>query len=144
MTDREAEIPDAIPITITAGEANGGGYGMGLLTLGTNKNIVSRNEQFDIGYRFLNVGADAFSGQAGAALVDNNNNIVAVLRSWNTGNFVVGARNSNPINITCTVPNTVAAGTYRLRMVVRPNNGEWRIATISVDNSPTSIDFTAR
>jgi hypothetical protein len=138
------DVPNAIPITVTAGEANGGGYGLGLLGLTASKTSVPRNEQFDVGYRFLNVGTDAFSGQAGAALVDNNNTIVAVLRSWNTGNFVVGARNSNPINITCTVPSTAAPGRYRLRMVVRPTGGEWRVATISVDNSPTSIDFTVR
>jgi hypothetical protein len=90
------------------------------------------------------VGTDTFSGETGPALVDNDNNIKTVVRSWNTGNFVVGARNSNPVNVTCTVPNTVATGTYRLRMVVRPSGGEWRIATISVENSPTSIDFEVR
>jgi hypothetical protein len=137
-------VPNAINITVSAGEANGGGYGMGLTSFTTSKTTVSRNEQFDIAYRFLNVGAEAFNGQTGAALVDNNNNIVAVLRSWNTGNFVVGARNSNPVNITCTVPNTAAPGRYRLRMVVRPTGGEWRIATISVEGNLTSIDFTVR
>ncbi|MDR0291166.1 MAG: hypothetical protein LBI06_09540, partial [Treponema sp.] len=115
-----------------------------LLGLTASKTTVSRNEQFDVGYRYINVGTDAFNGQTGAALVDNNNNIVAVLRSWNTSNYVVGARNSNPVNITCTVPNTVTPGRYRLRMVVRPTGGEWRIATISVEGSPTSIDFTVR
>jgi hypothetical protein len=36
-------VPNAINITVSAGEANGGGYGMGLLTLSTNivKNVGS-------------------------------------------------------------------------------------------------------
>jgi hypothetical protein len=137
-------VPNAINITVTAGEANGGGYGMGLLGFTASKTTVSRNEKFDVGYQFLNVGTDAFNGQTGVALVDNNNNIVEVIRSWNTGNYVIGARNSNPVRVTCTMPSTVAPGQYRLRMVTRPEGGEWRIATISVDNSPTSIGFEVK
>jgi hypothetical protein len=138
-------IPSAIPITVTAGEANGGGYGMGLLGLTASKTTVSRYEKFDIGYQFKNIGMDAFDGEIGAALVDNKNNIAAVLGKWNIGKYTVGSRNSNPVSRICSVPHTVALGRYRLRMVVRPSGGgEWRIATVSVDNSPTGIDFTVR
>jgi len=138
-------IPGNISITVTAGEANGGGYGMALAAFTANNTTVSRNTSFNVGYRLTNVGLDVFDGQAGAALVDNNNNIVTVLRSWNTGRFVVGARNANPISIACTIPNSIVPGQYKLRMVLRPNANEaWKITTLFLENSPTSIDFTVR
>jgi hypothetical protein len=143
--DISENVPSAIPFTVTAGEANGGGYGMALAELAASETSVSRNGKFDISYRFWNVGLDVFEGQAGAALVDDNNNIVLVIRSWNISKFNVGSKNSNVVNVTCTVPNTAPIGQYKLRMVVKPTGSdEWRIATMSMDGAPTSINFEVK
>jgi|GEM_PF-1155484 len=137
------DVSNSINFTVTAGEANGGGYGMALTSFAANNTTVSGNAQVAVSYRFLNAGSDIFNGQIGAALTDNNNNIVTVLRSWNSGRFVVGARNNDPISVTCTVPNSVVPGQYKLRMVLRPNaNAQWKIATLSLENSPTGFDLT--
>jgi hypothetical protein len=85
--------------------------------------------------------ADRFSGgQIGAALVDNSGNIVEVIGNSNFGAFDPGWRYKNR-TVNCTVSSTVKSGRYRLRIVIRPTGGEWRIATLSIDSIPTSIDF---
>jgi hypothetical protein len=142
-SDISENIPNAINLTVNAETgAVGGGYGMALVGFTASETSVSRDGRFNLGYTFMNVGLDVFEGEAGAALVDSNNEIVAVLRSWNSGRYVAGARYTNLINVTITVPNTVEQGNYHLRMVVRPTGGEWKIATIAVDDAPTSINFT--
>jgi len=140
-------IPKAINFTVApAGRgALGGGYWLSLEAFTADKVSVSRNEAFSVTVRTRAVGTDAFpGGQLGVALVDSNGNIAEVIRSinWAALNPGPGFRNQTINN--CTVPNTVVPGRYQLRIVVRPANGEWRIATLSRDDIPTSIDFTVR
>jgi len=124
------------------------GYGMGLTVFTASNTSVTRNERFTVTYTLMNFGYETFpGGQAGAALVDNNGNIVAIL-----GTRTPGARNPRSTaasaTMNCIVPNTVRPGRYQLRMVIRPgndrDNNEWRIATLSLPNILTSIDFTVR
>jgi len=134
-------VPSSIPITVTEGEPNGGGYGQTLTVFSTNKTIVSQNESFAVTVQTRNISPDVFpGGQVGAALVNNDGNIVAVIGTANTG-----LRNPGTLaaarDINCKVPNTVDPGQYRLRIVIRPTGGEWKIATLSNDGVPTSINF---
>jgi len=138
------DIPNIIPFTVTAGLANGGGYGMALTAFSASTVSVSQNERFTVTATPRNVGLDAFpGGQIGAALVDNNSRIVEVIGTRNRGALNSGLL-SGALEINCTVPNTVRPGQYRLRIVFRPTGGEWRIATMSIDNAPNSIEFTVR
>jgi hypothetical protein len=130
-------------ITVTAGVANSGGYGMGLVSFNTDKNTVSHNEQFTVTFMLRNMGQERFpGGQSGVALV-NNGNIIEVMGIGNTNERGVGGTTAT-ITRRCTVPDTVVTGFYQLRIVIRTTGNEWRIATMSVNNAPISIDFTVR
>jgi hypothetical protein len=140
-------IPNAINITVTAETGTpGGGYGLGLSVFTASKNTVSRNETFTVNYRLRNMSDKQFpiNGQFGVALLNNNGDIVVVIGSRNYSWALDPGYSTSLSEMNCTVPTTVTIGRYQLRMIVRPNGGEWRVATMSIDNSPTSIDFTVR
>jgi hypothetical protein len=140
-------IPNAINITVSAQTgAPGGGYGMALAVFTASKTTVSRNESFTVSNRFRNMGTERYpGGQAGAALVDSNGNIVSIIGTRDNGALNAGSTAGNTRDMTCIVPNTVPPGRYQLRIVVKPSGAdEWRVATLSYQNSPTSIDFTVR
>ena len=151
VSDISNDVPNAINFTVTAERgAPGGGYGLGLRVFSVNKTTVARNETFAVSSSFRNFGSEIFSGgQAGVALVDSNGNIVEVIGSRNYPWALEPGYWHNPIEISCTVPNTVRSGRYQLRIVIRPTGvgtgaAEWRIATLSTDDVPASIDFTVR
>jgi hypothetical protein len=140
-------ISNSIPFTVTSagGGALGGGYWLSLEVFSADKVSVSRNETFSVTVRTRYVGTETFTGgQLGVALVDNNGNIVEVIRSinWNTLNPGSSYRGQTINN--CSVPNTIVPGRYKLMIVARPNGGEWRIASLSLDDIPNSIDFSVR
>ena len=139
------KIPNVLTITVSAERgAAGGGYGLELTVFTVDKTAVSQNESFTVTARTRNRGQERWAGgQTGAALVDNNGNIVAVIGSRNTGALGIGYSNTNPFEINCSVPNTVRPGRYQLRIVTRPAGGEWRVATLTAD-VPAGIDFTVR
>jgi hypothetical protein len=138
------DIPNVIPFTVTAGEANGGGYGLALTAFSASTAAVSQNERFTVTATPRNISTERFpGGQIGAALVDNNGRIVEVIGTRNRGALNSGSL-SGALEINCTVPNTVRPGQYRLRIVFRPTGGEWRIATLSLQDVPNSISFTVR
>jgi len=139
------DIPNAIPITIIAGQANSGGYGQALTSFTTTSSSVSYNEQFTVSFATRNISPDTYpGGLQGAALVDKNDNIVAVIRSVSRSALNSGSTRILT-NLNCTVPNTVPSGQYRLRIVINRNdNEEWRIATMSVNDVPTSYDFEVK
>jgi hypothetical protein len=137
-------IPNTIPITVTAGEVNGGDYSMALTVFTASKTTVSQNESFTVSNRFRNISAEQFSGgQVGVALVDNNNNIVAVIQTTSIGRINSGVSGNERV-LDCAVPTTVPPGQYRLRIVIRSTGREWRIATLSLPDIPNSIPFTVR
>jgi CubicO group peptidase (beta-lactamase class C family) len=138
-------VPNTIPITITAGEAMVGGYGVALTQFAVDNRVsaVSQGQRFSISARVAKAGVESFlGGQFGVALVGSNGNIVEVIYTTDWKALEPGAERSMTIN--CTMPNSVAPGNYRLRAVVRPPGGEWRIATMSASGVPNSIDFTVR
>jgi hypothetical protein len=133
--------PDStINVPVRSG-APGGGYGLSLGSFTVDKTTVSQNEPFTVKATIINSRLDTFTGgQIGAALVNNNGDIVEIVGTANLGAFNPGQRYSDR-QVNCTVPNAVSAGSYRLRMVVRPTGGEWRIATMTTDGVPNSIQF---
>ena len=138
-------VPNAVNVTLTAETGvPGGGHGLVLENFTVDRAAVSQNERFTVVTTIRNRREDAFpGGQVGAALVDNSGNIVEVIGTNNIGAFDPGYRYNNR-TINCTVPNTIRPGRYRLRIVIRPTGGEWKIATIAIDSIPTFIEFTVR
>jgi hypothetical protein len=138
------DIPNAIPITVTAGLANGGGYGIVLEEFSSDKNSVPKNEAFNVTVKSRNRGLDAFpGGNLGVALVDNNGNIVEVIKTVNYSSLSIGSSRTSTIS-NCAVPNSVASGRYKLRIVAKPAGEEWRIATLALPDVASSIDFEVR
>jgi len=136
-------IPNAFPVTITAGEANGNGYGLGLISFSASKNAASQNESFTATIGLKNMSSERFpGGRRGIALVDSSGNITDV-GSANTNPWGVGTSMDN-ININCKVPVNFAPGNYQLRVIVKTTDGEWRIATWSEHGVPTSIPFEVK
>ena len=135
-------IPNAFPVTITAGLTNSGGYGLALTAFSANKTTVSQNEMFTVTMTPRNVGLEQFpGGQVGAALVDNNGRIAEVVGIRNRSALNAGSL-SGVLEFNCYVPETVRTGQYRLMAVVRPEGGQWRIATLAMADIPTTINFT--
>jgi len=127
-------ISNAIPVTVTAGLANSGGYGQALSAFRVDQTTVSQNELLTATPSFRNVGTEFSGGQFGLALVDNNSRIVEVIGTANREGFLG--------TIHGFVPETVRPGQYRLMAVVRPQGGQWRIATMALPNVPNSFDLT--
>ena len=69
------------------------------------------------------------------AYIPSDNELASLLTEVPNPNAIV--RNIN-------IPNNITPGRYQLRIVIRQMGGEWRIATLSHNNTPTSIDFTVR
>ena len=138
-------VPNAINITVTAGEQNGGGYGIGLTKFSPSKTSASVNEQFQVEYGIRNMSNEPVSGvYRGIALVDNSVNFTVIGSFGNTAVWYPGSSNNN-LTINCTVPPNTQTGSYRLRVVIRTiNNSEWRFATLASSGIPTSIPFTVR
>jgi len=136
-------IPSAVNITVTAGEALGGGYGMALTSFTASKTTIPQNELFTVSSQFRNVGLEQFpGGQAGAALVDDNGNIVEIIGTRSAGSLNAGS-NASSRDLNAYVPETVAPGQYRLRIIVKPTDSdEWRFATMSMGDVSSTINFT--
>jgi hypothetical protein len=139
-------VPSSIPITVTPAEKGspGGGYGLVLEKFESSKSSVAKIEDFTVTAVMRNRGLDAFpAGSLGVALVDGNGNIAEVIKTITYSALSSGSSRTSTIS-NCAVPNSVASGRYKLRMVVKPADGEWRIATLALPDVPNSIDFEVR
>jgi hypothetical protein len=148
LYNRTKRVPNVFNITVTEERgAKGGGYGLALTDFTASKTAVSQNEPFTITSRLKNNGMENFpSGQVGAALVDNSGNIVSVIGTRDEWVLDVGVGRKTPMATNCTVPNTVPAGQYKLRIVVKAKGkDEWRVATGSADDKvPAALDFEVK
>jgi hypothetical protein len=144
LSDVGNGVPSTRNLTVTTGEANGGGYGLVLQAFSPEKTSVGQNENFTIDIRLINRNIERFSGGSfGAVLVDDTNEIVAHIGTRSYGGLGALSYSTGIITISdCSVPDTVDPGIYQLRIVVRTTGNEWRIATLAVDGIPTSIPFT--
>ena len=139
------EVPSSYNFTVNEETGTrGGGFGIGLTLFEASKTTVAQNEPLTVSFRLKNFGTEQFppNGQMGAALLDNNGNIVTVLGTWNTTQLPAGTGSGVIRNINSSVPAAVSPGVYKLRMLVRIDGGEWRVATFSSEGVPTSIDLT--
>ncbi|MCL2186690.1 MAG: cyanophycinase [Treponema sp.] len=134
-----------INTAFTSGVINTGGYGMGLSAFTAGSTSVARGEQFTVSFRLRNMEQNAFpGGQNGVALVNSNGNIVGQVMDVRTTQTRNPGTQTSVLTRDCFVPGFTVPGRYQLRIVIRPAGGEWRIVTLSHNNSPTSIDFTVR
>jgi len=143
LYNRDKNVPKSFNITVTAGTetgVKGGGYGLWLGKLESEKASASPNEGFKVSSILRNVSSETFSATAGVALMDYDNNIVAILNTWEIS---LNANSGTSRTATYKVPSTVPPGQYKLRIVVKTkDNDEWRVATIAEGNIQTFIDFT--
>jgi hypothetical protein len=124
------------------------GYEMVLREVFTASKIsVPQNETITVNVNMRNIGTlESFpGGHIGVVLVDNNDNIVEFIGTRSASGLGVGNTWSTR-EINCYIPETVMPGQYRLRIVTKPNDGDWRIVELSeVRNGvPTSIDFEVK
>ena len=135
----------SINTAFTSGVINTGGYGMGLSAFSAGSASVARGDQFTVSFRLRNMEQNVFpGGQVGVALVNSNGNIVGQVMDVRTTQTRNPGTQTSVLTRDCFVPGFAVPGRYQLRIVIRPAGGEWRIITLSHNNSPTSIDFTVR
>jgi hypothetical protein len=122
------------------------GYGMRLIGFDVDKTTVAQNEGFTVkpALRTINSNGTFPGGQVGVVLVDDNGDIVALLGMNNYREQNPSLSPSAVGNILSVVPRNVAAGQYQLRIVIRPEGGEWEFITYSTGGTPTSKDFVVR
>ena len=138
------DVPSAINVSVTAGGENGGGYGLAFSSFSIDEGMVSasQGDKFNVNYNIRNPGTETFEGSLRAVLVDNAGNETVIGTRASTSFDAGGGRSSY---VTCTIPNNTALGNYKLRIAVRPADGEiWKIITMSYSGIPNSIDFTVR
>jgi hypothetical protein len=124
---------------------NAGGVGsneMGLETFTANKTSIQQNELLIVSTQLRSFGFFS-GGQAGVALVDNNGRIAEVIGSRNLSERNPGSGWAAQ-EIIGLVPETVNVGQYSLRIVAKPEGGDWKIVTVSdiSNNVPNSINLT--
>ena len=135
-----------ILINIKPDEGGVGNNEIALWDFATSQTTVHQNNGFTVTVVLQTVGY-FYGGRAGVALVDNNDRIVQVVGERNVIPRHPGRRSSS-FEITCLVPETVKAGQYRLRIVIRPGDGvgkgEWKIVTLSAvgNGVPSAIPIT--
>jgi uncharacterized protein YkwD len=79
------------------------------------------------------------AGHIGVVAVGADGTIARVISTIRWSQMNAGVRKSQNITISNTM---VPAGQYRLMLAARPEGGEWKIITDSVNNAPVSIDIT--
>jgi len=137
-------IPKEIPFTITPIENDvlGGGNWLSLEIFTVDKAAVYQNETFSVTVRTRAVGVEPFpGGRLGVALVNNDGEIVQVIRDISWGTLNPGSSYRGQVINNLSVPSSVATGHYQLRIVTKTTDGEWRIASLSLNNTYNSIDF---
>jgi len=107
----------------------------------SSKNIIEQNELFTVTFHLRSFGFFQ-GGQFGVALVDNNDNIKEVIGGMNYNFEITLGYNTGSRTINCIVFEKVSTRQYSLRVVTKVQDGEWKIAKLSTDNVPTSINFT--
>jgi uncharacterized protein YkwD len=119
------------------------GYVMGVETFSSEKASALRNETFTASAQVKNIGADKFpGGQVGAALVDGGG-IVAVIGVFNSFRAIKPGEALLAAKMSCSVPDDVAPGQYKLMVGIRAKGDVWKVVTASAGNGvATAIEFT--
>jgi len=124
-------------------EGGEGSNEMVLLAFTPEKNPVRQNEQFNVNANLRSLGIFS-GGHVGVALVDSDNNIVEIIgmNGRAVGSFGALTVSSRSANISCYVPETVNTGVHSLRIIIRSDDGEWQVVTMSNSNVLNAIDLT--
>jgi len=115
---------------------------MALRDLSSNKATVIQNEQFNNTAQIRSTGFFT-GGQVGVALVNNGGDIVEVIRYGNFNALNPEAWRGITLS-NCSIPNNIAKGQYRLMLVTRPTNGEWKKVLLVHKDISNSIDFVVQ
>ena len=105
-----------------------------------SKTTVSQNDEVTVAVKTRTYGIFP-GGQIGVAFVNNSGNIVEVIgtRDYSSMN----PTSVRTLTIKFSVPDSVKAGQYNLRIVTKMNGEtDWKIITRSLQNVPKSIPFT--
>ncbi|MDR1730014.1 MAG: thiol protease/hemagglutinin PrtT [Prevotellaceae bacterium] len=96
---------------------------------------VDRNELFSVEFIITNVGLNpSLAGTAGIALVNGNDEIVEMIYSGDFPSLFSGkSGEKRSTNATCFVSENVVPGNYKLRVMMKPPEGEWEIVTARLD-----------
>jgi hypothetical protein len=143
-TDRDLSYQQGMTINIKPDQGGTGTNRMALIVFTPSKTSVSQNEPFTVTVQMRGVGYFS-GGNVGVALVGNNGSIVEVIGNRNTSERYPGGTSST-YEVNSLVPNTIVHGQYKLRIVIRPTGGDWKLVELSeVGNGvPTSIDFEVK
>jgi len=119
------------------------GYGMGVEAFSSDKSSALHNEAFTVLAQVKNISADKFpGGPVGAALVDNNGGVAAVVGIFNSFK-PLNPGESLSAKINCAAPNDVTPGQYKLMIVIRPKGKDWKTVETSASGGvPTAVAFT--
>ena len=96
--------------------------------LSSSATTAKRGEIFTVSARFINRGVSMFSGDVGAALVDDNDRILEVIGTFRIG-VSLGSEYSwtNTFDAACGVSTAISAGNYKIRAVAKPEGKDWSI-----------------
>jgi len=127
-----------IIVNIKPNENSIGSNEMALMAF-SSKATVFQNEQFTVTAQLRSTGFFT-GGQAGVALVDNGGNIVEVIRFINFNALDPESWRGITLN-NCSIS---TVGQYRLMIVTKQTDGEWKKVLLAHTDIPNSIDFTVQ
>jgi ribosomal protein L27 len=136
-------VRSSYSISVIAAEAIVYDYGIVLkefsakasLAATSNLSSIRQGEMFHIGYNLGYTEDNAlFSGQTGAVLVDNANNIIAFILTHNQMSVSMAVNQS--------IPASVPPGQYKLMVAIKPEGKEWRIVQRTAPGIVNGIPIT--
>ena len=131
--------------TVFAQSFPDGGHGMVIERLEAEKSSIISGDttRFTVSVRLRNRTDERLTGiRLAAALINNNNEIVEVIGTFNAGGL--GAGNQYTSTINCFVSAAAVPGKYRLIILSRHDSvaaNDWRINSVSLTGVPSNIDF---
>ena len=123
------------------------GYKLALRDFSVNKTSVAKNELFTVSTQVSNISyLDTFQGgRWGVALVDDNDNIITIIGDWSIQTLTT-SWSTLVMSRDISVPETINAGKYRLKIAVNPTDEDLKIIVLSRigDGIPNSIPFEVK
>jgi len=104
---------------------------------------VDRGESFTVEATYANAGVTDFSGLYGIVLVDDNDEIIEPIGSYNAQELPAGYSFSAAFTVTCAVSSDVSPGNYKIRAAVKPTDGDWIVIegdALSTDILPLEVE----
>lgn len=111
----------------------------------TPSTTVAQASEFNVSGLLKNSGQIDFKGDLGFALVDSTDNIIEVIGLFGT-NMSISAQSgwASPINVKCTISDTIPNGTYKIRTVSKATGANDWMFVYSETGSIDEIEVTLR